>query len=52
MLPLRSCLSFILKASDDGFPGNTNPSGGMSDIDSTKFRWLNPIAMLVITVNQ
>jgi len=34
-----------------GILGDTNPSGGMSDIDSTKYRWLNPIARLVITVN-
>jgi hypothetical protein len=34
-----------------GILGDTNPAGGMSDIDSTKYRWLNPIAMLVITVN-
>ncbi len=34
-----------------GVLGDTNPSGGMSDIDSTKYRWLNPIAKLVITVN-
>jgi hypothetical protein len=34
-----------------GILGDTNPSGGMSDIDSSKYRWLNPIAMLVITVN-
>ncbi len=34
-----------------GVLGDTNPSGGTSDIDSTKHRWLNPIAKLVITVN-
>lgn len=34
-----------------GVVGDTNPAGGMSDIDSTKHRWLNPIAMLVLTVN-
>ncbi|MDX2448326.1 MAG: spondin domain-containing protein, partial [Desulfobacterales bacterium] len=34
-----------------GILGDTNPTGGMSDIDSTKYRWLNPIAKLVITVN-
>lgn len=33
-----------------GVLGDTNPSGGTSDIDSTKHRWLNPIAKLVITV--
>ena len=34
-----------------GILGDTNPIGGTSDIDSTNFRWLNPIAKLVITVN-
>lgn len=30
--------------------GDTNPEGGISDIDATKHRWLNPIARLDITV--
>ncbi|MER2494096.1 spondin domain-containing protein [Catenovulum sediminis] len=30
--------------------GDTNASGGISDIDSRVHRWLNPVAKLVITV--
>lgn len=33
-----------------GILGDTNPTGGISDIDSTRYRWLNPIARLVIKV--
>jgi hypothetical protein len=33
-----------------GVLGDTNPTGGISDIDSTRHRWLNPIARLVIAV--
>lgn len=31
--------------------GDTNPSGGSSDVDSTVHRWLNPVAQVVIIVN-
>lgn len=31
--------------------GDTNDSGGSSDLDSRVHRWLNPVARLVITVN-
>lgn len=31
--------------------GDTNPSGGSSDIDSTVHRWLNPVVRVTITVN-
>jgi len=31
--------------------GDTDSSGGISDLDSTVHRWLNPVAKLVITVN-
>lgn len=33
-----------------GVLGDTNPTGGMSDIDSTRYRWLNPVARVVLTV--
>lgn len=31
--------------------GDTDPNGGVSDIDATVHRWLNPVARVVITVN-
>lgn len=31
--------------------GDTDATGGFSDLDSTVHRWLNPVAKLVITVN-
>ena len=34
-----------------GVLGDTNSTGGDSDIDSTLHRWLNPIAKITITVN-
>jgi len=34
-----------------GVLGDTNASGGASDLDSRVHRWLNPVAELVITVN-
>lgn len=30
--------------------GDNDPNGGMSDLDSSAHRWLNPVAKLVITV--
>lgn len=33
-----------------GVLGDTDPSGGLSDLDSTRHRWLNPVAKLVIDV--
>ncbi|GLS84495.1 spondin domain-containing protein [Paraferrimonas haliotis] len=33
-----------------GVLGDTDPQGGMSDLDSRIHRWLNPVAKLVITV--
>lgn len=33
-----------------GVLGDTNPTGGTSDLDSTSHRWLNPVAKLVVTV--
>lgn len=33
-----------------GVLGDTNPTGGPSDLDSRIHRWLNPVAMLTITV--
>ena len=33
-----------------GVLGDTNSSGGMSDLDSTIHRWQNPVAKLVLTV--
>ena len=34
-----------------GVIGDTDPEGGISDVDSTIHRWLNPVAELVIEVN-
>ena len=34
-----------------GALGDSNPTGGASDLDSSVHRWLNPVASLVITVN-
>jgi hypothetical protein len=34
-----------------GVVGDTDASGGISDLDSRVHRWLNPVAELVITVN-
>jgi len=34
-----------------GVVGDTDPSGGISDLDSRVHRWLNPVAELVITVH-
>jgi len=34
-----------------GVIGDTNPEGGISDVDSTIHRWLNPVAEVVIKVN-
>ena len=34
-----------------GVLGDTDATGGNSDIDATQHRWLNPIARVVITVN-
>ena len=34
-----------------GVLGDTNSTGGVSDIDSAVHRWLNPIAKITITVN-
>ncbi len=31
--------------------GDTDSTGGMTDIDSTQHRWLNPIAKITVTVN-
>ena len=33
-----------------GILGDTNATGGLSDLKSTKHRWLNPIARAIITV--
>jgi hypothetical protein len=33
-----------------GILGDTNPTGGSSDVDSTIHRWQNPVAKVVITV--
>lgn len=30
--------------------GDTDPNGGLSDFDSTKHRWLNPVAIITVTV--
>ena len=30
--------------------GDTNPTGGVSDLDSTVHRWLNPVVRVVVTV--
>ena len=34
-----------------GALGDSDPTGGVSDLDSTIHRWLNPVARLVLTVN-
>ena len=34
-----------------GVLGDTNTAGGVSDIDSTLHRWLNPVAKITLTVN-
>ncbi|WP_435235930.1 spondin domain-containing protein [Psychromonas sp. PT13] len=34
-----------------GSVGDTDTEGGISDLDSTVHRWLNPVAKLVVTVN-
>jgi len=34
-----------------GTLGDTNSTGGASDLDSTAHRWLNPVARVTITVN-
>lgn len=33
-----------------GNVGDTNPNGGISDVDSRIHRWLNPVAKVVVTV--
>ncbi len=33
-----------------GVTGDTNPTGGVSDLDSRIHRWLNPVARIVVTV--
>ena len=35
-----------------GVVGDTNPTGGVSDLDARVHRWLNPVARLVITVSE
>jgi hypothetical protein len=32
-----------------GIIGDTNPTGGISDLDTTVHRWLNPVAQIVVT---
>ncbi|TGD75715.1 hypothetical protein E4634_02215 [Mangrovimicrobium sediminis] len=34
-----------------GVLGDADPSGGVSDIDATVHRWLNPVVRVVVTVN-
>lgn len=34
-----------------GVLGDTDSSGGVSDIDAAKHRWLNPVAEVIVTVN-
>ncbi|BCV43426.1 spondin domain-containing protein [Shewanella algae] len=34
-----------------GLLGDTDPNGGISDVDSRIHRWLNPVAALIVTVN-
>lgn len=34
-----------------GVLGDTDAAGGLSDIDSTAHRWLNPVAKITVTVN-
>lgn len=33
-----------------GTVGDTNPTGGQSDLSSTDHRWLNPVAIMTVTV--
>lgn len=33
-----------------GASGDNNPTGGVSDLDATIHRWLNPVARIVVTV--
>jgi len=33
-----------------GIIGDTNPTAGISDLDTTVHRWLNPVAQIVVTV--
>jgi hypothetical protein len=33
-----------------GLLGDTDPNGGISDVDSRIHRWLNPVAALIVTV--
>ena len=47
-----------IAASSEGFVhihrnvlGDTDPTGGVSDIDSTVHRWLNPVVRVVLTVS-
>lgn len=35
-----------------GVLGDTNPSGGVSDLDSRVHRWLNPVARVIVTVSE
>ena len=35
-----------------GILGDTNPAGGVSDLDSRVHRWLNPVAHIVVKVGQ
>ena len=34
-----------------GAIGDTDPTGGVSDLDATVHRWLNPVARVIVTVN-
>ena len=34
-----------------GVLGDTDATGGISDIDATRHRWLNPVARVIVTVN-
>ncbi len=34
-----------------GVVGDSDPAGGISDLDSRVHRWLNPVARIVVTVN-
>jgi len=35
-----------------GILGDTNPNGGISDLDSRVHRWLNPVAQITVTVSE
>ena len=35
-----------------GILGDTNPNGGISDLDSRVHRWLNPVAKITVTVSE